>query len=538
MKLKRMIGILLCFTMVLGSLTACGNGNKDSKSETDTKGVTNETEDKGSADVKTSNINKTGFPIVNEPITLKIFGQQGPVQAEWPTMDLFTEYQSMTGINLEFDVVPSQGYDEKKSLLFASNEYPDIFVRAALSNTEIVKYGAMGVLAPLEDLIAEYAPNYAKHLQDYPAILSRITAPDGHIYALSDIITLNAARTDKFWINKAWLDQIGKEVPTTVEELEDVLRAFQSVDFNGNGQADEVPLGVADLTGLMNNLSGVWGFQRQFGQNLQVVDGKVETWITNDGFKDMLMWMNQMYTEGLLDPEIFTQDYAKYASKMSGQLMGMFFNQADDTFDSSNFVGIAPFAGKSDTQYVSSQPVARGNGVFAISADCENKEAAMRWVDYFYGEEGSTFLRFGVDGKTMTFDAAGKPQYVDGILNSPDGSGTAIGQFTIWPGGGAPQWLNDNNSIAVASERTKAAQVALDPYLPENIYAEPLFEQEVNDRLAVLQTDITTYLKEATAKFVRGDLSFDNWDTYVSTLEKIGIEEWVGIYQTAYDALQ
>lgn len=538
MKLKRMIGILLCFTMVLGSLTACGNGNKDSKSETDTKGVTNETEDKGSADVKTSNINKTGFPIVNEPITLKIFGQQGPVQAEWPTMDLFTEYQSMTGINLEFDVVPSQGYDEKKSLLFASNEYPDIFVRAALSNTEIVKYGAMGVLAPLEDLIAEYAPNYAKHLQDYPAILSRITAPDGHIYALSDIITLNAARTDKFWINKAWLDQIGKEVPTTVEELEDVLRAFQSVDFNGNGQADEVPLGVADLTGLMNNLSGVWGFQRQFGQNLQVVDGKVETWITNDGFKDMLMWMNQMYTEGLLDPEIFTQDYAKYASKMSGQLMGMFFNQVDDTFDSSNFVGIAPFAGKSDTQYVSSQPVARGNGVFAISADCENKEAAMRWVDYFYGEEGSTFLRFGVDGKTMTFDAAGKPQYVDGILNSPDGSGTAIGQFTIWPGGGAPQWLNDNNSIAVASERTKAAQVALDPYLPENIYAEPLFEQEVNDRLAVLQTDITTYLKEATAKFVRGDLSFDNWDTYVSTLEKIGIEEWVGIYQTAYDALQ
>ena len=163
---------------------------------------------------------------------------------------------------------------------------------------------------------------------------------------------------------------------------------------------------------------------------------------------------------------------------------------------------------------------------------------AMRWVDYFFGEEGSVFLRFGVEGKTMTYDAEGKPQYNDGILNSPNGSGTEIGKFTIWPGGGAPQWLNDDNSIAVASETTKAAQIALDPFLPENIYSEPLFTQEVNDRLSVLQNDINTYFKEATAKFVRGDESFDNWGTYVETLQKIGIEEWQSIYQTSYDALQ
>ncbi len=534
MKKKRIIGVLLCFAMLVGSLTACGNKTQDSK-KTDSGNVSSQTNDSESSEVV---LNKTGFPIVNEPITLKIFGQQGPVQAEWPTMDLFTEYQTMTGINLEFDIVPSQGYDEKKSLLFASNEYPDIFVRSFLTNTEIVKYGTMGVLAPLEDLINEYAPNYAKHLEDYPAIRSRITAPDGHIYALSDIITLNAARTDKFWINTKWLAQVGKEIPTTVDELEAALYAFKGVDFNGNGQADEIPLSAADLPGLIRSLCGVWGFQRQFDQNLQVVDGQVESWFTDEGFKDMLMWMNDMYTQGLLDPEIFTQDFAKYAAKMSGKSLGLFFNQADDSFDSTDFVGIAPFTGKSQTQYVSSQPIARSNGVFAISAVCDNKEAAMRWVDYFYGEEGSAFLRYGVEGKTMTFNGEGLPVYNDGILNSPDGSGTAIGQFTIWPGGGAPQWLNENNSIAVASEKTKAAQVALDPYLPENIYAGPMFTQEVNDQLAILQADITTYTNEAVAKFVRGDLSFDEWDTYVTTLDKIGLDEWVSIYQEAYDTLQ
>lgn len=537
MRRKRLVSLLLCLFMLTGLLSACGGTGKNTEA-VNSGGTAEESKDNSAAVKEESNLNETGFPIVKEPITLKIFGQQGPVQAEWPTMDVLKEYQVKTGINLEFDVVPSQGYDEKKSLLFASNDIPDIFVRAFLSNSEIVKYGNMGVLTPLEDLIEKYAPNYAKHLADNPAIRARITAPDGHIYALSDVITLNAARTDKYWMNQSWLEQVGKEVPTSIAELEEVLRAFKGVDFNGNGQADEVPFGVADLTGLINNLCGTWGFQRQFGQNLQIVDGKVESWITSDGFKDMLMWLNQMYQEGLIDQEIFTQDYAKYAAKMSGQLMGFFFNQADDTFDSTDFAGIAPFTGKSDKQYVSSQPIARGNGVFAISASCKNKEAAMRWVDYFYGEEGSVFLRFGLEGKTMTFNAAGEPEYVDGILNSPDGSGTAIGQFTIWPGGGAPQWLNDGNSVAVASERTKAAQVALDPYLPENIYSEPLFTQDVNDRLSILQTDIVTYFNEAAAKFVRGELPFDKWDTYVSTLNKIGLEEWVSIYQEAYNALQ
>lgn len=537
MKLKRFLCILLCLAMVF-SLAACKSETvpKEEPKKGDTAGQ--DTPAPGGETAEESNLNAEGFPIVKEPITLKVFGQQGPVQAEWPTMDVLVEYQKMTNINLDFDIVPSQGYDEKKSLMFASNEYPDIFVRAFLSNPEIVKYGGMGVLAPLEDLIKEYAPNYQRLMDENPAIRARITAPDGHIYALSDIVTLNAARDDKFWINEAWLEQVGKEVPNTVAELEEVLRAFKGVDFNGNGQNDEVPMGVADLPGLINNLCGVWGFQRQFGQNMHIVDGKVQTWITDDNFKDMLMWLNKMYSEGLIDSEIFTQDYAKYAAKMSGQLMGFFFNQADDTFDSTIFEGIAPFGGKSDKQYVNSAPIARGNGVFAISADCENKEAAMRWVDYFFGEEGSVFLRFGVEGKTMSYDEQGKPQYNDGILNSPNGSGTEIGKFTIWPGGGAPQWLNDDNSIAVASETTKAAQIALDPYLPENIYSEPLFTQEVNDRLSVLQNDINTYFKEATAKFVRGDESFDNWGTYVETLQKIGIEEWQSIYQASYDALQ
>ena len=42
-------------------------------------------------------------------------------------------------------------------------------------------------------------------------------------------------------INQAWLDAVGKELPTTLDEYTEVLRAFKEQDPNGNGQADEIP---------------------------------------------------------------------------------------------------------------------------------------------------------------------------------------------------------------------------------------------------------------------------------------------------------
>ena len=130
------------------------------------------------------------------------------------------------------------------------------------------------------------------------------------------------------------------------------------------------------------------------------------------------------------------------------------------------------------------------------------------------------------------------PRYNDGILNSPNGSGTEIGKFTIWPGGGAPQLVNKVNCEAIASTNTLEAQVALDPYVPENIYSAPLFTEEVNDRVTVLWSDIESYVQTTTALFIRGEESFDSWDTYVQTLKDIGIDEWVSIYQDAYDNIK
>lgn len=479
------------------------------------------------------------MPIVTAPITLRIFGQQGPIHADWATMDLFVEYQKRSGITLDFKTVPSQGYDEQKNLMFASGDYPDILVRAFLSGTEIVRYGSMGLLLPVEDLIPTYGTHFQDLMNQYPDIEPRIKSPDGHIYALPAVISMAAARTEKFWINTAWLEQVGLSIPTTFEELETVLRAFKGVDFNGNGEADELPAGVGSLSTWIANFCGLWGLQRQFGQDLNLSDGVVSEWMTSEAYRDLLRWTKNLYDEGLLDPDILTQEYSKFNAKMSGQVMGFFVNMADDAFDSTNYAGIAPFAGKSDSLYVKRDAVARDIGTFAIMSNCAYPEAALRWQDYFYSSEGSYLMRYGIEDKTWTRDENGLPVYVDGILNSPDGAGPAIAQFTIWPGGGSPQWLNDVNSIAVVTPTTAQAQVALEPYMDYELYAAPLFSLEINERLVILQKDINDYFNQCAAKFVKGDLDLEgaDWDTYVGTLGKIGMEEFVQIYQDAYNNL-
>ena len=92
---------------------------------------------------------------------------------------------------------------------------------------DVIKYASQGMLIPLEDMIDEYMPNLKKILDENPQYRKQITAPDGHIYSLPTINELNPTTHDKWFINKTWLDNLGLEVPTTKEELEQVLLAFK-----------------------------------------------------------------------------------------------------------------------------------------------------------------------------------------------------------------------------------------------------------------------------------------------------------------------
>ena len=71
---------------------------------------------------------------------------------------------------------------------------------------------------------------------------------------------------DFLWLRKDWLDNLGLEEPSTMDEVADILRAFISDDPDGNGQADTVGLAVLPTVygGYPNNHFGIDNFFTAF----------------------------------------------------------------------------------------------------------------------------------------------------------------------------------------------------------------------------------------------------------------------------------
>src|SRR5699024_8629977 len=107
---------------------------------------------------------------------------------------------------------------------------------------------------------------------------------------------------------------------------------------------------------------------------------------------------------------------------------------------------------------------------FAISAANKYPAETIRWLDYFYGEEGSIFHAMGVEGETFEYDEDGNAQYI----GSNDAS--EVGQFTPWPGNASPYWTNEKNSPAIYAEADKKAQEAVAPYMSDIVYPAPIIE--------------------------------------------------------------
>jgi len=472
-----------------------------------------------------------GFPITAAPITLNVLGEKAAVHSAWADMEVFKLYEELTGIKMVFEDVPQAGYREKLNLMLASNELPDVFVRGQLTPMDVAKYGPTGALLDLNPYIEKgAAPNVKALLAQYPEIREAITSPDGCVYSLPTIVTVDLARTEKNWINKVWLGQLGLEVPKTTDELVNVLEQFK------NKIPNSIPLTGVNIASVVNNFGGSFGLHQNMNYSINIDGGKVNIWFGDDNYKKELEFLTGLYSKGLLDRDIFTHKQQEFVAKLHPDKIGFVHRQADDNFakNDDQFIGIAPLKGPDGYQFKHINNIARDFGAFAISAINKYPAETLRWIDYFYGEEGSIFFRMGILGKHHTADAQGNLDYSDAIKNDPNGMGVAMGRLTAWSGGSFPHLIDARNSIAVNSGATMQAQEALAPYL-DTTFPMPILDLKTQQEAANIRNDIDKYVAETRSSFITGKTGFDKWDEYVETLEKIGIKKLEEIYQKAYD---
>ena len=493
-------------------------------------------------------VSKDGLPISEEKITLTGLVSSDPKVGDWnenPTVKLFEE---RTNIHVDWESVPAAGFAEKRNLLFASNELPDIIMRAGLSSSLEAKYAANGQLLALDELL-DYAPNLRALMEQNPIIAKNITSPDGHIYSLPQLNTTEGNLINNYYINKDWLEKLNLEMPRTLEELKDVLRHFVQDDPNGNGVADEIGFagtGKGGVSGLLGNFYGSFGM----GLNRGVIDGyfqinddnKVEMAALTDNYRKMVSYFHELWQEGLMDKDSFSQDYIPVSAKANLDQVG-FVNYGNNNLwlgaCRGSFVQPPVLAGPDGYHaWVGVNSLVQTNGAACITAACKNPEAAMRYLDYFYSKDGTLAIRMGIEGKSYYVED-GKYKLYDFIANDPNGLtlDEALCKWGLFGGGCLPQYITDEVDMSAAQNAdTKADVETLRPDLidPESL-CKLLFSSDEAFELSVYQTDILNFVQENIVKFITGERDLAEWDDYVSQVQAMGLEQYLAIYQAAYD---
>ncbi|RAV16065.1 extracellular solute-binding protein [Paenibacillus contaminans] len=524
------IGIVVCAAAVAAVAAAgCSGGDKNAPSPAQTAGA-------GSA------FNQTGYPVVNEKITLKMMGPKAAIHGPWDKMDLFTEMEKLTNIHFEFDTPAAETFAEKKNLTFAGNELPDVFFGGPLTPKDEVTYGKQGLLIPLETLIDKYAPNLKRILEQKPEVRSAITAPDGHIYALPQVNDVPGDLTTKMWINKQWIANVGLKMPSTVDELYTVLKAFKEKDPNGNKKADEMPLTSIRIADVRPAILAAYGL---LGTNaVNETDGSMAYYPTQPGYKEYLAFMRKLYAEGLLDNESFTQTTQQLNAKGKDNILGAFVGAAAFTVvpeeRNAEYELLPPLTSAVNSKAVWPKASNVIRGLFAITSANKHPEATIRWIDHLYSDEGSVLVIFGKEGEGYKWLDAGKTRWERTWPEGMNPEEYRGGKVTPAAGVQVPtirklDFLSkraNDQIIGPIAEQVDAKYVKVWKEAFPLVY----FSEEQQKRVNVLEADLNTYVEQMEAKFITGKEPLDNWDKYVDTIKKMGLDEYLKIHQDAYAA--
>lgn len=561
--MKKLVSIILVMLLALALVfTGCQKTN-DAVNDT-TKNNTQKEETKGE-DTEENALSEPGaFPLVKEKATISMLSLDKANIKDITTNEFTKFYEEKTNVHIEWELIPQSSADEKRSLTLASGDYPEVFFGVGITREEELTYGREGVFLPLENLIDKWGVETKKMFEEVPYLRKSITTPDTHIYTLPQVNQCyHCIYAQKLWVNHVWLDNLGLKPPTTTDEFYDMLVAFKTQDPNGNGIADEIPLsGCQDSwhSNAFDFISCAWIFN-DGGDRLIVEDGKVDTVVNRDGFRDALRFTHKLYKDGLLDPASLTQDADQYkqlcenseielVGVAAGGWFGVFTSLEGDRHKM--YDGLIPIKGPEGVQTCGKYPYTYGTGNYAITNKCENPDLAMKWADWLYNQEATLrYVEAGREGHEWqkaadgAIDLRGRQAKWERIDNVEYGEIQNVHYYQMGPSYRdfeyRQSWGYPEDEFASDGYERRLYNVTqeYEPFAPDTsmVYPKTYANPDHVDELSKLKTAIQDLTDESIARFITGDLDIENdWDKYVSDLETAGLARYLEILQEAYNS--
>lgn len=539
MKKKKLMALGLAAIMMVSSLAGCGSDDGGSSSA---GGSSAQQSSSGGASSAESTGGDSGFtytgeaPITDESATLKILAET----SNYTTVDIANAEIVKTvvanaGVEVDWQLIDFNSYAQSVGPMLGSGQV-DADIALLPDQDPTQTYIKSGLFEPLDEHFDEM-PNFTKWLEANPVIKAEITAEDGHIYYMPAMNVANDYGPCVMY-NQQWLKKAGKEAPTTLDELVELLRYYRDNDMNGDGDAsDEIPLSVMSaflpyMFGPAFGLDLVSGFRADESGNVTYAAADSEK------YKEYLTFLRDLYEEGLLEVEYTSLDRDQITERISNNKTGVTFDYSwsqsmifspvlpgyDGTAETA-FVGGAPLSGEYDGFLVGGTGL--GN-MFGVLAKSSNVVLACRFLDYAMSEPCQEMYQWGIEGLSYTVAADGTRSYTEQAADNDWLQQLGINPAFVFP----------------AQQSVVATDVLVAPWHAENnawqrqFVIEPWpFVYSTTEEAEIIDTymvDIQTQVDENATKFINGTRKLDEFDAYLSELETLHLEDVLKVKQAQY----
>ncbi len=561
---KRVLATLLSVTMLASVLAGCGGDTASSDSGSEAGQTAADTTESSAQATETTEASDSG----GETVKLTALFIAHSLTKDLEEMQWLKEVEAEAGVEVEWEVIRAD-WDQVKSTRFAAGDIPDLVFNGTEDSDYTTYDGLFLDMTPY--ISAETTPNIQAMFDEEPDTKTLATTLDGKIYATPKFQGKWPGTNTVLFINQEWLDNVGMEVPTTYTEFKEVLTAFKEQDANGNGDPnDEIPLdynayggnnawfnsaySLTNLLGSMGIQLTNWGLDAYFAE-----DGQIKCYAVDERYKTWMKYIADLYANGLINQNALTNDYSAFQSLSRGNengeaIVGCVFGwEETDKFGPDLYSQYVPVPaldydidcepGTYDTRWRDDYTgLNMSSNRVCISANCENPEAAMKFIDRFYDATHSVEVLFGgvTDG---CIEVTGDNSYkVLDPLDPDTDPGTWKWTSTFADNG--PMYIRRDCEIEMAQDMEYALEEretyndVLAKASTSDTYPQMFMKYTVEDQntMAVTQANIDNIIDNQWSLWMTGEQDIDStWDSYVESVEAAGLSQILEIRQAAFD---
>jgi putative aldouronate transport system substrate-binding protein len=477
----------------------------------------------------------------------------------------FIELQKRTGVELEFISPPVGNETEAFNLMVASRDFPDIITVDWLNAPGGAGAYLDDVIISLNDPIDKWAPDLKRVFDRFPITRKEATLDDGSLYCfpnlyVDDLVLYSWGPVVRGDLMKKIPEIDISQFPgnmETLEEWEKILLAVKNSGLKSDSGHDIIPF-TFTFNDPYGFIVGAWGIGHRFTQE----NGRPVYGPSDPRYREYVQLLKRWYDLGILDKEFAANTARLVDEKVLDNRVFAFPHSMGNGV--TRYTGMARQTNPDFTLNMVKYPVLKkgdkiqfegrnfnfvGYGA-AISTACKNVEAATKFLNYEFSDDGFILENYGIEGQSFNWDPnirgsttllsgaihPGYPRYTDLILNNPEFSKDValsvylrVGLMSY--GIKSVDFLEQRDSLPEQNGPNGRALWMVDSDVNKLPAVSPTTEEAAE--FARLMTSIDTYVKEMTVKFIMGaePINDAKWNEFVQTQKRMGIDRITEIMQ-------